>query len=169
MDIKENINMNKVNFIAQHRRGSVIFFPLICLLASIVPIVEIIKGTEYLIIAIIVTIGFLLIGFGIFMLSLFSLFHIVEITNDEIVLKGINGIVKKLKISDITRIIYKTGYGRSNVPFLIIEDRLSENNYPNSIFNKKGEFIKIDFNLKRLKIFQSLWQGKIIDLPQKYQ
>lgn len=162
---------NQISFIAQHRRGSIVFFPLFPLTAAIVLLIVLLTGEDQSQFGVLLAmiIGFSVFSIGSFLLLFFIFVHKLVITEDEIILKGIMGTFKRYKKTDIKKIVFRSYYGRSNVPYLIIEDKLSANNQPNTIMNKKDEFIKLDCNKERANLIAKFWDGEIEGLPEKFK
>lgn len=162
---------NQISFIAQHRRGSIVFFPLFPLAAAIGLLIVLLTGKDQnqFVVLLTMIIGFSLFSFAFLLFSLFNFVHKLSVVADELILTGIAGIIKKVNKNDINKIVFHSYYGRSNVPYLIIEDKLSENKLPNSIINKKSEFIKLDCNKERVKIITNFWGGEIEGLPEKFK
>lgn len=164
---------NSRDFIAQHRRQMIIYFPLAWLIPTLIAIIIMITGNlskDELNIFIAFLVGSFLLMSVIFYLGLHYYHHRLQVRDDEIVLLDIKGhVIKRVKKEDITRIVYYVWHSRSSVPYLVIEDRVSENKAPHSILNKKGEFIKVDVNKEKVDAIQRFYGGEIVNLPEKYK
>lgn len=101
--------------------------------------------------------------------ALYYFWQTVIVAEDEIILRGIFGVIRQYKISDIDSIEYNHGVIRPGRPVLILVDKLIEDKTVKTDVNGKNRFVCVDFTRKNLQNVRTFWQGEIEYLPEKYR